>query len=284
METTINKWTDPDGNKYHFKDEVARAQNKEIMKDVDVERKRIDNFVTSQTFEGKYTQSNLVFHAYSGATTGDPDPDDSYNYEGTSNDHEMPAYKSFTDGTLKFAKKQSNEKVKITKRGLYLFELRIRLSGSGRLDIEARINNASQRYNAQKIVAQSAEEFRLLTYVLYLHGNDIVSFYGAIQAGSVKAPVADVNCYVLDWEGKAEIPDCSKELSDVRVGADGVTYSNAGTAVRKQFENASNKIDELSKKIDAMQDIITKLVTAPQLVAGKNGGLQIKYDSKSEEG
>ena len=49
METTINKWTDPDGNKYYFKDEVARAQNREAIKDVDIERKRIDNLVKDTT-------------------------------------------------------------------------------------------------------------------------------------------------------------------------------------------------------------------------------------------
>lgn len=41
------------------------------------------------------------------------------------------------------------------------------------------------------------------------------------------------------------------------------------------------QINDISAKIDTMQEIITKLVTAPQLVASENNGLQIRY-SKEE--
>lgn len=235
-----------DGIQQCYKDATGHPDSvAAVVERLKIEKGRIDELATSQTFTGNYTQSNLVFHAYRNAITGDPDPDDSYNYEGTSGKHEMPICKIFQEGTLDFAEKQSNEKVKILKEGLYIFELRIFISGSGKLDIEARINDVSQRYNAWQIVAQSTEETKIIAYILYLKGDDVVSFYGTpgLQA-SVRAPVSDVNCYVLDWIGKAQISDCSKEISDIRVGEDGAVYGTAGEAVRKQIGNLTEDINE----------------------------------------
>lgn len=235
-----------DGIQQCYKDATGHPDSvAAVVERLKIEKGRIDELATSQTFTGNYTQSNLVFHAYRNATTGDPDPDDSYNYEGTSGKHEMPICKIFQEGTLDFAEKQSNEKVKILKEGLYIFELRIFISGSGKLDIEARINDVSQRYNAWQIVAQSTEETKIIAYILYLKGDDVVSFYGTpgLQA-SVRAPVSDVNCYVLDWIGKAQISDCSKEISDIRVGEDGAVYGTAGEAVRKQIGNLMEDIGD----------------------------------------
>lgn len=253
-----------DGIQQCYKDATGHPDSvAAVVERLKIEKGRIDELATSQTFTGNYTQSNLVFHAYRNATTGDPDPDDSYNYEGTSGKHEMPICKIFQEGTLDFAEKQSNEKVKILKEGLYIFELRIFISGSGKLDIEARINDVSQRYNAWQIVAQSTEETKIIAYILYLKGDDVVSFYGTpgLQA-SVRAPVSDVNCYVLDWIGKAQISDCSKEISDIRVDADGNTYPTAGEAIREQIGNLAEDLGNIGKVIEVGGE---KTITTPQL-------------------
>jgi hypothetical protein len=245
-----------DGIQQCYKDATGHPDSvAAVVERLKIEKGRIDELATSQTFTGNYTQSNLVFHAYRNATAGDPDPDDSYNYEGTSGKHEMPICKIFQEGTLDFAEKQSNEKVKILKEGLYIFELRIFISGSGKLDIEARINDVSQRYNAWQIVAQSTEETKIIAYILYLKGDDVVSFYGTpgLQA-SVRAPVSDVNCYVLDWIGKAQISDCSKEISDIRVGEDGAVYGTAGEAVRKQIGNITEDLDYKIEHVDGYKE------------------------------
>lgn len=262
-----------DGIQQCYKDATGHPDSvAAVVERLKIEKGRIDELATSQTFTGNYTQSNLVFHAYRNATAGDPDPDDSYNYEGTSGKHEMPICKIFQEGTLDFAEKQSNEKVKILKEGLYIFELRIFISGSGKLDIEARINDVSQRYNAWQIVAQSTEETKIIAYILYLKGDDVVSFYGTpgLQA-SVRAPVSDVNCYVLDWIGKAQISDCSKEISDIRVGADGNTYPTAGEAIREQIGNLTEDLAyKINSRLTPIQfETVLGYYRANEFIAGK---------------
>ena len=76
MDKTIDRWTDPDGNGYAFKDTVARAQNRELINkistetadrktEVNTERKRIDNLIKElPATAGEYQQSKLVLHSY----------------------------------------------------------------------------------------------------------------------------------------------------------------------------------------------------------------------------
>ena len=116
METTINKWTDPDGNKYYFKDEVARAQNRETIKDVDIERKRIDNLLSSGMQEN-YDTAKAIFHSKANGTQ----------LTGTDNTwHGTNPFTNITDScddASDFYKKNGNagDMISISKPGTYLF-------------------------------------------------------------------------------------------------------------------------------------------------------------------
>lgn len=81
------------------------------------------------------------------------------------------------------------------------------------------------------------------------------------------------------------------ELTDIRVGADGVTYATAGEAVRTQFTNADNDIQELKEdltlKADAQKtpamtsgdgdaDLYISDDSGNALAKFQNGGFQVK--------
>lgn len=78
---------------------------------------------------------------------------------------------------------------------------------------------------------------------------------GYINADTMQANIADLNA-ALDVERKridqfVKLPNGSTtgdaELMDIRIGADGVTYESAGTAVRKQLKRVSRSIDNITK-------------------------------------
>ena len=76
---------------------------------------------------------------------------------------------------------------------------------------------------------------------------------GYINAATMQTNISDLTA-ALDVERKridnfVKLPDGSTtgdaELMDVRVGADGKTYSTAGEAVRTQFENVENELNSI---------------------------------------
>lgn len=71
MDKTIDRWTDPDGNGYAFKDTVARAQNRALINkistetadrkaEVNTERKRIDNLIASGTAQTQEIGKKII--------------------------------------------------------------------------------------------------------------------------------------------------------------------------------------------------------------------------------
>lgn len=287
MDATIDRWTDPNGNAYAFKDSVARAQNRETINkikaetadrkaEVATERKRIDNLIKEfPTTAGEYQQSKLVLHSYSntavecGTTAG--------NYTN------VPAFITDAGGPLsELYTKKSNYQIAVNKGGLYLFALRIHinsLTANKRVELNPFINGV--RYAALASSYNTAGNFeitQITTIPLWLDADDAVDFRVApVDAAAVRLRLGDVVVYAIDWDDKIQIPDYTgyvTETKDIRTGVDGTVYGTAGEAVRKQISN-------VNAKIDAMQAIITKLVTAPTLTADTNGNLQI---TEREEG
>ncbi len=258
MDKTIDRWKDPDGNGYAFKDEVARAQNRATIDkmnaetadrktELDIERKRIDNLIKElPTGAGEYQQSKLVLHSYDktavkcGTTSG--------NYTN------VPAFTTDQGGPLSsLYTKKSNYQIAVNKSGLYLFELRIHVNSlvaNKRVELAPFINGVRNAALASSY--NTAGDFTLTQVAalpLWLSANDTVDFRIApIEAATVSLQLGDVLVYAIDWEDKFKIPDYTgyaAETKDIRTGANGVVYGTAGEAVRAQVsaltEDLANK-------------------------------------------
>ena len=54
---------------------------------------------------------------------------------------------------------------------------------------------------------------------------------------------------LITLEESGELTDIEKEVNDIKVGADGVTYGSAGTAVREQISSVKSDLGEFSNEI-----------------------------------
>ena len=260
MDKTIDRWTDPDGNGYAFKDTVARAQNRATIdkmnaetadrkSELDIERKRIDNLIKElPATAGEYQQSKLVLHSY--GNTAVKCTTTSGNYTN------VPAFTTDQGGPLSsLYTKKSNYQIAVNKSGLYLFELRIHVNSliaNKRVELAPFVNDT--RIAALASSYNTAGSFTLTQVAalpLWLSANDTVDFRIApIDAAKVSLQLGDVLVYAIDWEDKFKIPDYTgytAETKDIRTGADGIVYGTAGEAVRKQIGNLTEDIAEISE-------------------------------------
>lgn len=276
MDKTIDRWTDPDGNGYAFKDTVARAQNRETIdkmnaetadrkSELDIERKRIDNLIKElPATAGEYQQSKLVLHSY--GNTAVKCTTTSGNYTN------VPAFTTDQGGPLSsLYTKKSNYQIAVNKSGLYLFELRIHVNSliaNKRVELAPFVNDT--RIAALASSYNTAGNFTLTQVAalpLWLSANDTVDFRIApIEAVEVSLQLGDVLVYAIDWEDKFKIPDYTgyaAETKDIRTGADGTVYGTAGEAVRKQIGNITEdlgnfKINNVAGKSVLLEQSISK--------------------------
>lgn len=245
METTINKWTDPDGNKYYFKDEVARAQNRETIKDIDIERKRIDNLLSSGMQEN-YDTAKAIFHSKANGTQ----------LTGTDNTwHGTNPFTNITDScddASDFYTKNGNTggMISISKPGTYLFIVRysIKATTEGkRGEFGIAIGGKIYEPRSFYFTARNVYYYSTIEIPLYIGEESAIEFkIRSVDSTSIEFKAIDTELYAIDWENKVKIPELaviSKELQDIRTAADATTYDSAGAAVRGQIKKLTDIID-----------------------------------------
>lgn len=274
MDKTIDRWTDPDGNGYAFKDTVARAQNRETIdkmntetadrkSELDIERKRIDNLIKElPATAGEYQQSKLVLHSYDNTAVKCTTASGNYT--------NVPAFTTDQGGPLSsLYTKKSNYQIAVSKSGLYLFELRIHVNSlvaNKRVELVPFINNTRNAALASSY--NTVGNFTLTTVAalpLWLSTNDTVDFRIApFDTAEVSLQLGDVLVYAIDWEDKFKIPDYTgyaAETKDIRTGADGTVYGTAGEAVRKQIGNLTEKLTDIIDLTFTLSSSVLKSTT-----------------------
>lgn len=258
MDKTIDRWTDPDGNGYAFKDTVARAQNRATIdkmnaetadskSELDIERKRIDNLIATGTAQTQEIGKTIV-QTKLGSSDMNMDylAADKY-YSGLFNGI------TFKDTDFFYIPSPSGSGAeyvgKLLKPGLYHMEFCVKISKDGGLpEIAMRIilkkgSTTTGEYSELKTEyiifpqTSSSTNMRNVEYIFAITEPTYIKlFVTSIVDGTGTFGFNASECTItaIDWKGK-QSADLS-ELHDLRIGADGQIYKTAGEAVRKQFE------------------------------------------------
>ena len=245
MDKTIDRWTDPDGNGYAFKDTVARAQNRATIDkmnaetadrkaEVGIERKRIDNLVKDTTDNVvEYKADNFLMSCKSDA-------------QASTTETALNVFKNISsksENLGNFITISSDSKIQIKKSGLYSFDCKVQVTGvnasTGRQYARLKINDVQKNEYMISLVGETDEEFT--NFIVSLNEDDTISFTGESDFDDTWITLY-TTIHILDYDGKVKIPDITKEVSDIRVGEDGTVYSTAGEAVRKQIGNLTEDL------------------------------------------
>ena len=246
MDKTIDRWTDPDGNGYAFKDTVARAQNRATIDkmnaetadrkaEVGIERKRIDNLVKDTTDNVvEYKADNFLMSCKSDA-------------QASTTETALNVFKNISsksENLGNFITISSDSKIQIKKSGLYSFDCKVQVTGvnasTGRQYARLKINDVQKNEYMISLVGETDEEFT--NFIVSLNEDDTISFTGESDFDDTWITLY-TTIHILDYDGKVKIPDITKEVSDIRVGEDGTVYSTAGEAARKQIGNLTEDLD-----------------------------------------
>ena len=267
MDKTIDRWTDPDGNGYAFKDTVARAQNREMINkisaettdrkaEVNTERKRIDNLIASGTAQTQEIGKTIVQTGTSSSYMDVNYVSDKY-YSGLFDGI------TFKDTDFFYIPSTSGSGAdyvgKLLKSGLYHMKFCVRISKDARQsDILMRIilkkgSTTTGEYSELKteyiiFPSGTSSDWRNVEYIfaiteptyIKLFINSVMDKIEGVP-DTFKFGIMDCIITVLDWKGK-QSADLS-ELHDLRIEAGGRKHDSVKEAINDQLNEINQQID-----------------------------------------